>query len=193
MVESLQEIIDRLFVAPEQAEWTPKIDSVPLVDVRRWIASDDIEILGFTYSLLHDGRFRIDPPISLEEYLAFTKRYYERCFLENPDREWSDSRFTAATDLVNLFASLWRDPEVPRSVPCELKTWIEDLYKRGDPDFRDCLIQATLEHLFEQEQIREFFADWKNDPVLALAYEEACEWYKGGGRTGLGRPPFTNH
>ena len=54
------------------------------------------------------------------------------------------------------------------------------LYKEGDPDTRVSIVQATLEHLFEQDQIREFFSDWKNDEVLAVAHEEASEWYTGG-------------
>jgi hypothetical protein len=45
-----------------------------------------------------------------------------------------------------------------------------------------------LEHLFEQEQLREFFSDWKDDKILAVAHEEASEWYKGGGRSPLGKP-----
>jgi hypothetical protein len=52
------------------------------------------------------------------------------------------------------------------------------MYKQGDSNLRNCIAQATLEHLFEQEPIREFFADWMNDEVLALAYRDASEWYQ---------------
>jgi hypothetical protein len=72
MSESLQEIIDKLWVTPERAEWTPKTDVVALSDVQRWMASGDIEILGFTQALLSNRRFRIEPPISLSEYVEFT-------------------------------------------------------------------------------------------------------------------------
>jgi hypothetical protein len=34
MSESLQEIIDRLWTTPENAEWIPKTGVVPLADVR---------------------------------------------------------------------------------------------------------------------------------------------------------------
>jgi hypothetical protein len=193
VAESLQEIINRLYTAPEHAEWIAKTDVVALRDVQRWMASGDIEILGFTHALLGNGRFRIEPPLSLDEYIKFTKHYFERCFRENPDGGWSDSRHSAATDLVNIFAGLWRDPSVPRPILDDLKMWIEKLYKEGDADFRVCIIQVTLDHLFEQEPIRAFFSDWQKDAVLATAYEEACEWYKGGGRTRLGRPPFTEY
>jgi hypothetical protein len=40
------------------------------------------------------------------------------------------------------------------------------------------MVQATLEHLFEQEKIREFFSSWREAKVLADA--ETSEWHKGG-------------
>jgi hypothetical protein len=186
--ESLQEIIDKLWVAPKHAEWTPKTDVVALSDIQRWMSSTDIEILGFTGALLDDRRFRIEPPITLDDYTKFEKHYYERCLRENPDGEWSDSRYSAGWDLVNIFAHLWRDSSVPRPVLDDLKAWLGRLYKEGDPDIRTCIVQATLEHLFEQEQIREFFADWQDEKILAVAHEEASDWYKGGGSSPLGKP-----
>jgi len=90
--------------------------------------------------------------------------------------------------MVNIFASLWRDTSVPRPVLTDLKTWLGKLYKEGDQGIRSCIVQATLEHLFELKDIRKFFSDWQNDEVLRVAHDEASEWYKGGGRTPLGRP-----
>ena len=192
MVESLQEIISRLWTTPDHAEWIPKTDVVALSDVQRWMASSDIEILGFTHALLSDHRFRIEPPISLSEYVEFSKRYYERCLKENPDGDWSDSRYSAGADVVNIFASMWRDSSVPRPILEDLKMWLARLYRAGDSEIRTCVVQATLEHLFEQKQIREFFADWLNDEVLAVAHAEASEWYKGGGSSPLGKPPLVS-
>ena len=71
MSDPLQEIINRLWIAPENAEWTPKTDTVSLSDVRNWFKSDDIEILGFTSALIHDAPFRIEPPLPPEEYKGF--------------------------------------------------------------------------------------------------------------------------
>jgi hypothetical protein len=48
MSNTLEEIIDRLWIAPLNAEWTPKTDTVSLSDVREWFKNDDIEVLGFT-------------------------------------------------------------------------------------------------------------------------------------------------
>jgi len=190
MSESLQEIISRLWNTPERAAWTPKTDVVALSDVQRWMVSSDIEILGFTHHLVNNRRFRIEPPIALPQYVEFTKRYCERCLRENPEGEWSDSRYSAGGDLVNIFASLWRDSSVPRTILDDLKVWLGHLYKEANSEIRTCVVHATLEHLFEQKQIRKFFSDWQKDDGLAVAYEEASEWYKGGGKSPLGKPPL---
>lgn len=188
MSESLQEIINRFWATPENAEWVPKTDVIPLADIQRWMVSSDIEILGFASSMLSDGRFRIEPAVSPGEYVGFVRHYLGRCLKEDPNGEWSDSRYSAGYDLVNIFAALWRDASVPRSELKDLKEWLAGLYKAGDADLRKCLIQASLEHLFEQKEIRQFFSDWRQDALLGAAYAEACEWYRRGGRTPLGRP-----
>jgi hypothetical protein len=188
MSDALQDIINRLWVAPANAEWRPRTDSVPLHDVRQWFKSDDIEVMGFTSALVHDARFRIEPPLTPNEYKTFMTNYCERCLKEDPQGEWADSRYSAGWTLVNIFGSFWRDTSVPREVLKELKTWLGRLYTDGDESLRTCLVTATLEHLFEQKDIREFFSDWKKDPVLAIAHKEACLWYLGGGKTPLGKP-----
>jgi hypothetical protein len=189
MSDTLQEIINSLWIAPDNAEWTPKTDTVSLSDVRRWFKNDDIEVLGFTEALIHDARFHIEPPLAPTEYKAFVTDYLERCLKEDPKSTWADSRYSAGATLVNVFASLWRDSSVPRDVLKELKDWLGRLYVEGDESIRTCIVTATLEHLFEQKDIREFFSDWNKDPVLAIAHKEACLWYLGGGETPLGKPP----
>jgi hypothetical protein len=154
------------------------------------LKSDDIEILGFTNALIDDARFRIEPPFTPNEYKGFVTCYYGRCLKEDPDGEWSDSRYSAGATLVNIFASLWRDSAVPREILKELKDWLGRLYAEGDETLRTCIVTATLEHLFEQKDIREFFSDWKQHPVLTMAHKQGSEWYLGGGKTPLGKPPF---
>jgi hypothetical protein len=190
MADTLQEIIDRLWIAPDNAEWTPKTDTVSLSDICQWFKSDDIEVLGFTSALIDDARFRIEPPLTPTEYEAFATHYYERCLKEDPKSDWADSRYSAGSTLVNVFANLWRDSLVPREVLEDLKGWLGRLYAEGDESLRTCIVTATLEHLFEQKDMREFFSDWKKDPVLAIAHKEACLWYSGGGKTPLGKPRF---
>jgi hypothetical protein len=35
------------------------------------------------------------------------------------------------------------------------------------------LVIAVLEHLFQDVEIGDYFADWQNEPLLSLAYAEA--------------------
>ncbi|HKV05349.1 MAG TPA: hypothetical protein VJO53_09615 [Candidatus Acidoferrales bacterium] len=184
--EALRRIITRFWTTPERAEWTPKTDVILLPDLREWMASSDIEIVGFAHSMMSDARFRIEPALTLEEYVEFVKTYYERCLRDSPDGEWSDSRYSAGWDLVSIFGSLWRDPQASRSLLDDLKSTLARLYREGDGSIRTCIVQATLEHLVEQKPIRQFFSDWENDPVLCVAFKEACLWPDGGGNTPLG-------
>ena len=154
MSETLQAIINKLWIAPDNAQWTPKTDTVLLGDFRRWSKSHDIEILGFTSALVDDARFRVEPPLTPNEYKGFVTHYYERCLKEDPNGEWSESRYSAGTTLVNIFGSLWRDSAVPREIIKELKDWLGRLYIEGDEKLRTCIVTATLEHLFEQKEIR---------------------------------------
>jgi len=186
---NLDEIIDMLWNRPNNSEWSPKIKVIPGALFRQWMSIEDIEVLGFVYSTLGNHRFQLDPGLSLDEYLRFVRHYYERCFIENPDGEWLDSRYSAGWDLVNVLASHWENPDVPRSVMEDWKRWLGEIYKRSSEEVRICIINATLEHLLEKGVFRKFFSDWIQDPVLRKAYEEALLWYEGGGRTELGKSP----
>ena len=173
---TLQKLIERLWIAPENAEWTPKTTVVPLSELQSWMTSDDIEVLGYVDSVVHEPRFRIEPPLSTDDYVKWVKHYCGRCFRENPDGEWSDSSYSAGWELVRIFIVLWDNETVPRSALQELKNWIAETYKSADERLRTCIVQATLEHLFERKPIRHYFSDWKRDAELAKAYREACLW-----------------
>jgi hypothetical protein len=108
--------------------------------------------------------------------VVWAKHYYERCLRENPEGKWANSAYSAGWDLVGFFLSLWDDESVPRKLLLDLKKWLADLYKDADENLRNCIVLATLEHLFERKPIRKYFADWCDDPILARAYEEACLW-----------------
>ncbi len=151
---------------------------IPREKVQYWIGSEDIEILGAVYALIGDKRHytRIQPALSFKDYHTFIMHYYERCFKENPKSEWANSRYSAGWDLVNWFIGLWNDPDVPRKALKELKDWLAKLYKDGNDDLRTCLVTATLEHLFEKRKIAGFFKDWKEKPILKIAYSQAMGW-----------------
>jgi hypothetical protein len=53
---------------------------------------------------------------------------------------------------------------------------LAELYKRGDAEIRDAVVNAVLEHLFENSELADFYKDWQDDPVLTLAYRDALLW-----------------
>lgn len=172
--------------APENSQ-----REIPKTRVFGWMASDDIEAMGATYHLVTDGvhAARIQPPLMLDEVKGFFLRYYARCFREDPDTDWADSRYTAGYGLMVWFKSMWHDDsKVPGSVFEEIKIWLADLYRGSDADVRLAIVHASLEHLFEEKQIKKFFLDWRDDPILSEAYAEAAQWVDGLDKFGIDSP-----
>jgi len=187
--DSLSEIVREL----NMNESNPRTERISSERVKQLMAHDDIEVRGVVYAFITDQRRSqvIEPSLSFDDCFQFLTRYYERCFREDPNSKWADSRFSAGHDFVNWFVSLWNDEAVPRSAIANLKAWLARLYGEGDAALRNCIVTATLEHLFEQQKIRKYFADWEGDPVLGTAFSEAMEWVRGGGRTPLGKPEWS--
>jgi hypothetical protein len=177
MSELIEEVIE-MFGLPE----APKTNPIPKDKVVGWMQADDIEALGAVYTYILDKEYssRIHPLLSLDDYHSFVLLYYDRCFRENPDGKWAYTRYSAGRDLVNWFKGLWKDPAEPRSVLADIKGLLAKLYKEGDNELRTCIVNATLEHLFEEEAIADYFADWKQDVVLAEAYSDAMLWTQKG-------------
>jgi hypothetical protein len=101
---SLDELIELLWEAHDDGPWTPKQSIIDDAKFREWMSSDDIEVLGFLFSMTGDPRIKIEPQLTTREYLDFVKHYSERCFIENPDGEWSDSRYSAGGILLESSA-----------------------------------------------------------------------------------------
>ena len=158
-------------------------------EVRRWMSSDDPEVLGATYALVSNGKLvqRITPSLSFDEVFAFLLRYYEFCLKNDPHGEWVDNRFTAGCDFVSAFVSLW-DEGRDKNYFQEMKSMLRRLYIEGPGELKDSIEQAIVEHLFERGDIQEFFSDWRDDPQLRSAYDAGKLWADGGGRSPLTQP-----
>lgn len=143
--------------------------------VKHWMETQDIEAMGALMSLLSNEKHsqRIDPPIMFEEYFPFATLYYERSIRENPDGEWSDSRTTAGFDFAKWFIQLWEGVPTYETEIKQLKTLLKKLYEDGDAEFRSDFVTSILEHLFQEPDIVDYFADWQNEPLLSPAYAEA--------------------
>lgn len=161
-----------------------RADTIPVELLRRWMRRPEIEVQSAIYDLLTSATAgKLVPNLTFEDYVFFKPRFFSRCIVENPSSDVALSRWEAATEFLGWFAYLWDDPSVDESLLSEAKDQLRKLYLEGSVDARKALIQGTLEHLFENASVRNFFADWLNDPTLQKAYGEATEWYAGGGHT----------
>jgi hypothetical protein len=173
MNKTIDEIND-LFANRNNSE--PKF--VPQQKVLSWLNDNNIDVLGAAYALIFEADLakRIIPPLEFLHYHKFLIHYFDRCIRENPESEWADSNYTAAWSLVNWFRNVWKD-QIPRSSELkELKQWLEGLYINGDDQIRRCIVDGTLEHLFENRRIAAYFRDWKHNEILSTAYNEAKSW-----------------
>jgi hypothetical protein len=183
MATMLDEIVTELMRPPGDA---PPIKAATL---RRWMRSSEGEARGAVCCLLTntDVYARVTPPLSHDEAFDWLISYYAWCLRTNPRGEWSSSRFEAASDMLVWFVGMW-DEGRDRSYFVRIKELLADLYLAGSPRLKQVLVQGCLEHLFEREEIMDFFQCWKDDPQLAPAYEQAFLWVLGGGTSPWTRP-----
>ncbi len=138
----------------------------------------DIEVLGVLSSYILEKKYtqRIDPNLTFHEVHQFVMLYYERCLIEDPEGEWTDSDYEAAWSLVNWFKYLWSNRRACNKEVANFKSWLGSLYKTADSRVQSCLVNGIIEHLFEDKQIRSFFKDWEKDTVSRKAYNEGLAW-----------------
>jgi hypothetical protein len=151
---------------------------IPKEQVLDWMRSPDIQVRGCIFSMIceYERATHVKPPLGFEDYYGFIVPYLEQCIEENPDGEWLSSRYLAGHELVRWIVYSWKDDSVPRGKFQEFKERLAALYKRGDEGVRDAVLNAVLEHLFENSLLAEFFNDWLDDPVLAPVYRDALSW-----------------
>jgi hypothetical protein len=177
MANLLKEIVDAF--GSSETSMTSRIHRSKVLE---WAQSTDIETLGALYTYLMEPRYseRIHPHLNFEHYANFVLPYLERCIVENPEGEWSLSNYEAGYEYARWFRGAWIDTEVPRDHIELLTNHLATLYMNGNSSQRRCVVDAVLEHLFEDKKIVSAFSAWASDKALSVAYSEALMWAKGG-------------
>jgi hypothetical protein len=150
--------------------------SIPASDIRAWMCDAPVEVLALLARLVLNHSRQIVPPLSMEEICDLVRRYYQQVLTQETHSEFVPPRSIAGHELVRWFRGLWNDSAVPRKYLDDLKMMLAELYKSGDAQLTTTLINAVFEHLFETPEIAEFFQDWRSDPTMADAFNEAMEW-----------------
>lgn len=151
---------------------------IPAFKVREWLRDGSIEVIGAVVENIIRDSHRIEPPLSIDEICGAVQEYYKQCLILNlQDSDYAPNRSIAGLEFVGWFKSLWQDSNVPREYVARLKAMLRDLcVERKVP--QEKIVGAVLEHLFETPKIAEFFDDWRFDPKLKDAFEQAMEWAK---------------
>jgi hypothetical protein len=167
----------------------PQSEPVRKADIVRWENSTDMEVLGLLYRYLANAQYfeRIEPRMTRDEFASLARKYLGRCLSQDPQGVHSHNRYEAGWEIAALFSGLWREGESSRQECGRLKNWLAEIIKSGDGDIQLCLVNATLEHLFEDQKIARYFDDWKADHALARAYSEAMHWPEQGGTSPIGK------
>ena len=152
--------------------------SIPKVDLIEGISGDDPELAGAVYDIITTDRLkkRIEPPLADEELENLLMPYFERCILTDPKGEWTLTRYSAAWEAQGCMLKVWDSDGGSSKSFARWKKWMERLYRAGDEAIKRAIVDGILEHLFEEKELRQFFADWKADSELKTAYEEAQLW-----------------
>ena len=152
---------------------------IPAEHVRKWMKDRDLEAQGavahlITYPPQCD---RIEPTLDEDDYEAFLPRYYEVCLRRDPEGEWVDTRYGVAWQIVDWFNTVPDEDDVD-DYPflAFLRDWMAEVYKEGEDEVREALVQGVLSHILEDGRWRPFFAGWRDDPVLKEAIDAAMEW-----------------
>jgi hypothetical protein len=154
-------------------------ERVPLTMLRACMNSEDPEMLGIACTVLSEHAECIEGELLPVEVWPFYIRYYEKCIREDPEGEWSDSRYSAAHDLMRWYKYIRNRADVPQHYLDDVRRMLRTVYESGDKTVKRAVIDGALEHLFEDDSIIVEFDEWRTTPHLMAAYESALEWSKG--------------
>ncbi len=146
-----------------------------------WKKSSDREVLGALVELLIDKKYytRITPNLVFEDYYPFLFDYYINCMQNDFDGEWAHSKYISSYELRSFIEGIWNDEQLSEEKKIELqkeiKNKLKDLCITANPPFKKVMINGLLEHLFDNNRIRTYFKDWKEDNILNSFFECAID------------------
>lgn len=153
--------------------------SVPLSLFRDLAGHSSLEVRGVCSSWLSHNPCPIDPLPSFDEGSAFLLKYLHDCLVEDPDGEWSETRYGAAHSLASLYRAWRSDSTAPGDhfdrARRETRELFASLIRLMDPHITLAVETGALEHLLVDEEIRLEFAEWLSEPILAAAYHGSID------------------
>ena len=146
------------------------------IQINKWKQSSNREVLGALVELLMDKKYyeKITPKLVFEDYYPFLFDYYINCMQEDFDGEWAHSDYIASYELRSFIEGIWNDKQLSEekkiNLRKEIKYKLEKLSLKANESFKKVIINGLLEHLFENQEIKNYFKDWKKKDTLNIFY-----------------------
>jgi hypothetical protein len=156
----------------------PNSEPVSRARMLAWMKSPDLETKAAIYHVLTTPSLdaRVQPPLPFADRCGAIFAYLCRCIVEDPQAEWGETRYLAGHALAHWLSFWWHDGELDQPMMAAMRSQLAETYRSGDAGVRDGLLNGLLEHAFEDDDIAEFFADWRSDLTLKNVYEDALLW-----------------
>ena len=152
-------------------------EEIPKPKILLWMQLKDITAQGALYFLTNEKWDQIKPELTTDEICNFILKYLTTCIKENPpSADFIHTRYEAGWELSNWIKHLYAKGPQTHEWIFKIIHRLKNLYLEGSPEIQDCIVTATLEHIFEDKQLVKLFNDWPTDPKLNLAYEQALQW-----------------
>jgi hypothetical protein len=149
---------------------------IPREDVRGWLKlTGDFDTLRLLYQLTGEASERITPPLERDESCWLIQMYLLECIRLDPPGG-ADTRWEAAQTLEVWFDHLADMEEDTTDVLERVAGQITELYLASGEDVRAAIDTGFLEHVLEQQRLRQYFAHWGDDDRLRDAWDNALAW-----------------
>jgi hypothetical protein len=146
-------------------------------EVSSWIESDDIELMGAAFEALMSREPVVDGDVDHACAERFLVRYLVAALEGRADSAevFAIQPYIAGHELARIYKH-WRSRTRAPDVLKHARDELSRLYVTGDDAQKRRVVDGALEHIFESVPCRADFDEWKADPALAKAIEEAMEW-----------------
>jgi hypothetical protein len=167
--------------AIEISEFAHSQTTVSKCKLDDWEQSSDENVLGLLLHAVTVGWERIQPPLSCDEYGDLLLKVFNAAVENKTENKTSYARspyevgHLLAACAVQAITLVGSEPRILQ-VFGRLKEVLARLYRTGNGSQRRCIIDAVLEHSFENPELLRFFADWQSQSDLLDAFNEAQEW-----------------